>query len=52
MSDWVKFARFAPDLESARQLIATARNLVRLTQPVPDLETSERIKVNPIAQRR
>jgi hypothetical protein len=39
-SDLVKFAKFVPDLATARRLTAEARELVELTRPKPELEPS------------
>ena len=39
-SDLVKFAKFTPNLETARQLTGDARLLVDLTRPTPELEAA------------
>jgi hypothetical protein len=40
-SDLVKFAKLLPDLDEARHLTDSARNLVNLTQPIPEAEQPE-----------
>jgi hypothetical protein len=53
-SDLVKFAKFTPDLETARQLTGSAHLLVDLTRPQPEIEAAEEDQppVAPVATRR